>query len=83
MGFPEKTVCWIRLLYREVETQVQINGHLSGTFKIHTGVRQGCPLSPLLFTHCNVRDTNTYHSWMKQKSRIFNVDNYVSIAITK
>uniref|UniRef100_A0A7M4EYZ5 Reverse transcriptase domain-containing protein n=1 Tax=Crocodylus porosus TaxID=8502 RepID=A0A7M4EYZ5_CROPO len=37
------------LSYREAESQIQINGHLYRAFKIHTGVRQGCPLSPLLF----------------------------------
>uniref|UniRef100_A0A7M4E7A5 Reverse transcriptase domain-containing protein n=1 Tax=Crocodylus porosus TaxID=8502 RepID=A0A7M4E7A5_CROPO len=53
MGFPEECICWIRLLYREAESQVQINGYLSRAFKIHKWVRQGCFLSLLLFA-CNM-----------------------------
>jgi hypothetical protein len=49
MNFPQhfiKTVCTI---YESAETAVMINGEMSTTFKVTRSVRQGCPLSCLLF----------------------------------
>ncbi len=39
----------IQQLYKKVEFKVKVGGHLSGAFPASSGVRQGCPLSPLLF----------------------------------
>lgn len=39
----------IRALYRKPTSAVVVNGVVSGDFEIQTGVRQGCPLSPLLY----------------------------------
>lgn len=39
----------IRAFYDGAESEVQILGKRSSTFKINVGVRQGCILSPLLF----------------------------------
>ena len=39
----------IRSFYHNPESEVQIAGKTSSKFKIKTGVRQGCILSPLLF----------------------------------
>ena len=35
--------------YTNVKSAVQVNGFLSGFFPVFRGVRQGCPLSPLLY----------------------------------
>ena len=40
---------WIRLFYTNVESAVIINGWTSSFFQPSWGVRQGCPLSPLLY----------------------------------
>lgn len=40
---------WIQILYREVFSCVNINGFFSEPVKQSGGVRQGCPLSPLLY----------------------------------
>ena len=40
---------WISVLYSDVESAVLNGGYSTNYFKIARGVRQGCPLSPLLF----------------------------------
>ena len=40
---------WIATLYSEIESCVSNNGHMSSFFKLSKGVRQGCPISALLF----------------------------------
>ena len=39
----------IKYLYTRVQSAILSNGTLSEFFDVHRGVRQGCPLSPLLF----------------------------------
>ena len=40
---------WIKLFYTNIESAVVINGWTSAFFQCSRGVRQGCPLSPLLY----------------------------------
>ena len=40
---------WISILYDNVESGVMNAGFMTNYFKVSRGVRQGCPLSPLLF----------------------------------
>ena len=42
-------VKWIKLLYTDVSSCVIVNGFPSDPFPVQRGVRQGCPLSPLLY----------------------------------
>ncbi|KAL3688015.1 hypothetical protein R1sor_014324 [Riccia sorocarpa] len=49
LGFSEKIVVLLRGLQEEAETRILLNGTLLPSFKVGKGVRQGCPLSPLLF----------------------------------
>ena len=48
-GIPEKVIGVIHNLYENSKSAVRINGHIGEWFKIITGVRQGCILSPILF----------------------------------
>lgn len=49
MGFSLVFVGWVQALYTNVRSMVAVNGHLGEVFGVHSGVRQGCPLSPLLY----------------------------------
>jgi hypothetical protein len=48
-GFDEKWISWIRSIIIGGSVSVLVNGEESPTFKIGKGLRQGDPLSPLLF----------------------------------
>ncbi|KAJ8349381.1 hypothetical protein SKAU_G00245110 [Synaphobranchus kaupii] len=49
MGFGPRFMSWLHMLYRGVYSCVKINGFLSGAVEQAGGVRQGCPLSLLLY----------------------------------
>ena len=51
-GFPPKIVRTIKVLYHNAHSRIQINGFLSNPIKIEKSVRQGCPLSMILFVLC-------------------------------
>ena len=46
---------WVNIVYTEIHSCVLNNGWLSPKIKLYRGVRQGCPLSPLLY--CLVAET--------------------------
>ncbi len=48
-GFGKRFRSWIRALYTEVGSRVNVNGNLGGLFKQTRGVRQGCPASAPLY----------------------------------
>jgi exonuclease III len=48
-NLPDKFINIVKSLYENAETQVMVNGVLSSPFKVSRGVRQGDPLSCLLF----------------------------------
>ena len=49
MGFGTSFLKWVNVFYTGVESSVNVNGYLSSFFSLSRGVRQGCPLSPLLY----------------------------------
>ena len=61
MGFGPSFIGWIDLFYCGSQSAVNVNGHISPYFSLSRGVRQGCPLSPLLYVMvaevlaCNIR----------------------------
>ncbi|CAI9587834.1 unnamed protein product [Staurois parvus] len=40
---------WLKTLYRGAESFMLVNGWIGRPFEVGSGVRQGCPLSPLLY----------------------------------
>ena len=48
-GFGYNFKRWITILYNDSESCVANNGYTSSFFKLSRGIRQGCPISALLF----------------------------------
>ena len=48
-GFQPEFCRWISMMYHNPQAVVQVNGRRSRVFAIERSVRQGCPLSPLLY----------------------------------
>lgn len=49
MNFGSDIQNWISLFYNDIQSLIINNGHLSESFRLEKGVRQGCPLSSTLF----------------------------------
>ena len=49
IGCPPKLQSMIESFHTDTKGTVQINGSFSETFKICSGVKQGCVLAPMLF----------------------------------
>jgi hypothetical protein len=43
---------WIEILYKNPQSKILVNGFLTQSIRIGRSVRQGCPLSSMLFTLC-------------------------------
>jgi hypothetical protein len=48
-GFGENFIKWLRVIANNTESCLNCNGWLSEFFPVETGIRQGCPLSPMTF----------------------------------
>ena len=48
-GLGDNFVRWVKVLYSNHQASILSNGLRPDSFPVHTGTRQGCPLSPLLF----------------------------------
>ena len=48
-NFGENFIKWIEILYKDIYACVGNNGHYSTYFKLTRSIRQGCPISALLF----------------------------------
>ena len=61
LGFGQSFIGWVDLFYKNSSSAVNVNGNVSSCFLLSRGVRQGCPLSPLLYIliaevlACNIR----------------------------
>ena len=49
LGVPEAFINYVKVLYYDPESAININGHITAFFRVLRGVRQGCPLSILLY----------------------------------
>ena len=49
MNFGPQFRSYIKSIYHDIRSAIISNGYVSEFFHVQRGVRQGCPLSPLLF----------------------------------
>ena len=49
LNFGEEFRNWVAVLYKQAMSSVIVNGRITEEFEIQRGIRQGCPLSALLF----------------------------------
>ena len=49
LGFDQIFINWIGMLYRDIKSTVMVNGVLTEKFCVERGIRQGCPLSMMLY----------------------------------
>ena len=49
LGIPDTLLNWIRIFLSDLTAQLNLNGSLSDPISVKCGIRQGCPLSMLLF----------------------------------
>jgi exonuclease III len=49
MNFPKEFIYSVQVLLNNSTAACIVNGHISRTFRVESGIRQGCCLSPLLF----------------------------------
>ena len=48
-NFGDSFIKWVEILYKNPESMIKINGWLSSKLSLTRGIRQGCPISALLF----------------------------------
>lgn len=66
-GLPDSWIQALGTLYSVASSRVQMNGFLTDPIRLERGVRQGCPLSPMLFLFaieplaCLIRDCPDLH----------------------
>ena len=51
-GFGDDFIRWISIMYTDISSSVLVNGFISDRFAVRRSVRQGCPLSALLYVLC-------------------------------
>jgi len=68
LGFPFACIKWIMSCIKDVSYSVLLNGEATPFFLSERGLRQGCPLSPLLFFANNGRFKQIHHFCLQQKS---------------
>lgn len=52
MGMSDIFVGWLKVFYADMVSRVMVNGFASDPLAVRSGVRQGCPLSALLYVLC-------------------------------
>ena len=48
-GYGPKIVSMIQAIYNNIEAQITVNGNMSQSFPVGNGLKQGCPLSMILY----------------------------------
>jgi len=51
-GFGNDFIQWLQLLYTKPFANIKMNGHFTDSIQLERGIRQGCPVSSLVFLLC-------------------------------
>ncbi len=51
-GFPEEIIKWYSIISTKAKTKICINGHLTELIEINRSIRQGCPVSMIIYILC-------------------------------
>ncbi|CAC5356172.1 unnamed protein product [Mytilus coruscus] len=49
MNFPPGIIRWIEIIYKDIKSKIQVNGHLTKEIKIERSIRQRCSLSITIY----------------------------------
>lgn len=49
MNFGDKIIQWLKVIYKNPKSALYVNGHIAEIFETTRGIRQGCPLSAILY----------------------------------
>ena len=52
MGIRGNIIDWIKILYKNPSSAIIVNNFITEPLKVKRGIRQGCPLSLLLYSIC-------------------------------
>ena len=81
MGFGDKFISYLHLLYSSAESHIKVCGSLTAPFPFVKGIRQGCPLSGLLYTVAIEPFLNTIRKDLQgQGFSLPNTQNYCSVS---
>ncbi|CAI5477045.1 unnamed protein product [Closterium sp. Yama58-4] len=61
LGLPDPFIHWVKLMHYGTTTRISVNNFCGPPIPVRTGVRQGCPLAPLLFL-CVIEVFHRYSS---------------------
>ena len=50
--FPNRYIRWIKNIYNDINSKVMVNGKLTEKIHFERSVRQGCPISMMLYVLC-------------------------------
>ena len=82
-GFSKRFIKWIRTIYKrgKVVSSVIVNGWVSESFEVTRGIRQGCPLSALLYViaseiACNSIRANENVKGITVAGKVTKLSNY-------
>ena len=77
MQFPEEIIALISDSYDNGTAKVRVGSEESDTINIHKGVKQGCPLSPLIFNFC----MNPLLSKLEQEGEGYSIDDDCTLKV--